>query len=189
MKKLSWNIYGAFLIGGCLVLSAPLAAFGQSKVEDDPFEFAVQSVEMAAKPPQAGATAEKIGASVGQSGRNQPRKSARLKYNKTLDDSPDQAGNYLDIITRKYGPPTSLRGDNHVWDIANTNNQPDQARLVTIMVTYQPAGISGLVIDRRRGEDGSETYALARAKKERDEKNKQNPNPSRPPPIIVPNND
>lgn len=183
MKKVLGQKTAIFVKFWVLVLGWPLIAYGQTPADglkpgiqqDDPFEFVVRNMENEPRR-QISSRRETSAASADNA-------VSALKYTRTLNDSPNQAKDFLETMNQKYGPPKSIRGNNHVWDVGNPNTHHLQAKMVTIIVSYEPNGTSYVVIDRDRGEDGSATYALPRREvpgKARPNSNRRRPAP--PPP-------
>ena len=88
-----------------------------------------------------------------------------LQYRGSLSGGQAQAKTLIENLTLKYGPPTSIRGQSHVWDVENPNAGGAQAKIVTIIVKSGTSGEAALIMDRDRGEDGRATYTAPRIAK------------------------
>jgi len=87
-----------------------------------------------------------------------------LQYNKKFKAKPGEAQKLYDTLVQKYGPPKSVRGTSHVWDIENPSTSHKQSNTVAVILSIEENGAYELIMDRDRGEDGSATWALPRRK-------------------------
>ncbi len=85
-----------------------------------------------------------------------------LKFHQvyTLGKAEERA--VYDKLVRTFGPPKSIRGSSHVWDIKNPSAGGKQADVVTIIFKMDGSGRCELIMDRDRGEDGRATWAAPR---------------------------
>jgi len=86
----------------------------------------------------------------------------KLQYKQTFAARPGEAQKLYNTLVRKYGPPKSVRGISHVWDIENPDTSHQQSGTVAVILSIEQSGAYELIMDRDRGEDGSATWALPR---------------------------
>jgi len=76
--------------------------------------------------------------------------SPELSYEYSFGNDSEGALAAIKSITKKFGNPDSIRGSNHVWRIKNPNQNLQQKKIITIVVTHNLNGESKIMMDRVR---------------------------------------
>jgi len=129
------------------------------KLEQNPFDFVQEIVENNGQYQQGQNLAKNIAQGA------TPKDKYALKFHKKSNGSPQQAETIYNSLVQKYGPPKSIRGQSHVWDIENPEKDSAQADMVTVVLKMDMSGSYELKMDRDRGENGLATWDATRLKK------------------------
>jgi len=131
----------------------------KTKLAPNPFDF-VQGITE-----NAGQVSQGRGLANAAQHNAKPENSTSLKYRTTQGSSPGQAQVIYNSLVQQYGPPKSVRGKSHVWDIENPAKSAVQADVVTVILKMEENGTYELVMDRDRGGDGRATWDATRIQK------------------------
>ncbi len=133
----------------------------------DPFEFVRRTAENSDNGLPGQKQARQTG-TLAMSARQTQRNDGEtmLQYHKTFAARPGEAQKLYNTLVQKYGPPQSVRGNSHIWNIENSNTSHRQSDTVTVILSIRDEGAYELIMDRDRGEDGRATWALPRRKME-----------------------
>ncbi len=142
-----------WVVATVLVGFAPYAYAKSVKTGENPFEFARELVE---------STGVQSLNSVAM--KTPDLAKPQLQYRGKSGQNQAQTDRLLKDLTQKFGPPKSVRGADHVWEVENPNAGLSQSKLITIILSVDGNGGSELIMDRNRGEDGRATWALPRRK-------------------------
>jgi len=130
-----------------------------TEITQDPFDFIQEIAENSARNQQD----QRLGNIAQYSSKS--KFGGSLKYHKKGSGSPEQAQTIYNALVQKYGPPKSVRGQSHVWDIENPSKSSTQADMVTVILRMEASGAYELIMDRDRGENGRASWDATRIKK------------------------
>jgi len=150
-----WHM--AMLLAPILVIITPYSYAQSAKINENPFEFARNLAESGGASALHSQQPNSIGPEI-----RQATAKPQLQYREKAGRSKVQTKRLLEGLTQKFGPPKSVRGANHVWEIENPDTGLSQSKLITIILSVDRNGSSELIMDRNRGEDGRATWALPR---------------------------
>ncbi len=144
---------------GMPVPSQARPEFRDARPIAQPNPFDVAQEIMQAAPAKTGKTVQKQ-----MRMRSFTKVAPKLKFHQryALDKARQQA--IYNELVRRFGPPKSIRGTSHVWDIKNPTAGGRQADILTIIFKMDKNGMSELIMDRDRGMDGRATWAAPRRK-------------------------
>jgi len=140
-----------------------LVAQSPEEIEPSPFDFVRQAAETSNKSSFSQKQVGQIGEpAVFASQKLLNSGEPTLQYNKKFIAKPGEAQKLYKTLVQKYGPPKSVRGTSHVWDIENPSTSHKQSDTVAVILSIEESGAFELIMDRDRGEDGRATWALPR---------------------------
>ena len=176
MQKSKWSLLTIWVslgvsfygFSGHAQVSAPLKKTKHTiKIDQNPFDFVKEITENAGRYRQSRGFANAAQHSA------KPKSGASLKYQAKDNGSSGQAQVIYNALVREYGPPKSVRGQSHVWDIENPRKGIIQADMVTVILKMETSGAYELIMDRDRGGNGRATWDATRVQKQR-QNNKTN---------------